>query len=581
LMQRMVHYQSLRNYDKAIATGQLLLKYFPRDPDVNHLYASVLNSTREFSQSIRFYKKALKGKAKDANCWNDLGAAFIADEQFTKAIDSLNKALKFSPGFPEALMNLGTAYYKMENYSSAVDCVKKGLNKRPELPAAHVLLGNAYKGAMQIDDAINSYKQALTLNPQHYEACINLALTLNDTGQLTPALDYCTKALELRPGAPVALMLSGQINEHLGNIEAAKTAYLQCITSSPESTAAYWSLANLGQEKISSSVIQTMQSLLEHPMTDESRVFLLFALAEAMEQQEEYTASFDYLQQANQLKRQQLGNSIVDVGDLVESLRTQFDEDVISRLRDKGHLQVSPIFIIGMVRSGTSLIEQILASHSEIASGGELETSLELLLDELPLLTGQDWQASVAQLSADQLQHLASRYCEINHELVNEKPFFTDKLPFNFAMVGFLSSLFPGARFIHVYKHPMDSCLSCYKQLFTVGQEFSYSLDDLADFYHQYRAIMDQWSASLPDKIFHISYESLVDSPREGIENMLEFLSLPWQDDCLQFHKRSGVVKTASAGQVRQGLFKSSVGRWKHYQQYLGPLSDKLQRYDL
>ena len=580
-MQQVMHYQALREYDKAKAAGQLLLKYFPRDPDASHLYASVLNSTRELTEAIRYYKKALKGKSKDAHCWNDLGAAYIADEQFAKAIDSLEKALKFLPGFPEALMNLGTAYYNVENYSKAIDCINKGLSRRPDIPAAHLLLGNAYQGAMQFDEAIASYKQALTLNPQFYEACINLALILNDTGQLESALGYCSKALELKPGSPVALMLSGQINEHVGKIDAARDAYHQCITLSPDFTAAYWGLANLGQEKISSSVIQTMQSLLERPMPEESRVFLLFALAKAMEQQKDYPVSFDYLQQANQLKRQQLGENIVDVGSLVESLRTQFHEDVISRLRDKGNSQVSPIFIIGMVRSGTSLIEQILASHSEIASGGELETSLQLLLDELPLLTGQDWQASVAQLGPDQLQHLASRYCEINHELVNEKPFFTDKLPFNFAMVGFLSSLFPRARFIHVYKHPLDSCLSCYKQLFTVGQEFSYSLDDLADFYHQYRSMMDHWSALLPDKIFHISYESLVESPRECIENMLEFLSLPWQDDCLQFHKRSGVVKTASAGQVRQGMFKSSVGRWKHYEQYLGPLSDKLQRYDL
>ncbi len=578
LMQQVARFQSSREFDKANAAMGLLLEHFPEHPDVHHLYAGLLSSTQEFPVAIEHYKKALQAKPGDAYCWHDLGAAYAAIAQIDDAIASFKTALQFSPDLPEALMNLGALYHKQSHYPEAIDCISRALGTRPNLPAAHLLLGNVYKSAKRFDDAIYSYKQAVTLNPKYYQAFFNLALVLRDTEQLDLALAYCAKALNVKPDYYGALLLSGQLNEHLGDIAAAKEFYNQCMAISPESTEAYWNFANLGGEAFSLSAIEKMQALLSQSMTDDSRVYLLFALAKALEEQRQYSSSFECLQQANSLKSQLLGGDVVDSSLLIESLRTQFDADAMARLSNKGNSTIAPIFIVGIVRSGTSLIEQILASHTEIAGGGELETSLQLLFDELPELTGQDWQASVAQLDADQLHHLAARYCELNRDLVDEKQYFTDKLPFNFAMIGFLSSLFPKARFVHVYKHPLDSCLSCYKQLFTVGQEFSYALDDLADYYQQYQKIMRHWSSLLPDRITHVSYASLVESPRDTIESLLKFLSLPWQDSCLEFHRRTGVVKTASAGQVRQGFHTSSLGRWKHYQQGLAPLSDQLAR---
>lgn len=576
LMQQVARHQSLREFDKANAPMQLLLEHFPEHPDVNHLYAGLLSATREFALAIKHYRKALQTKPGDANCWNDLGAAYTAIDEVDDAIASFTSALQISPDLPGTLMNLGSLYHKQGNYQGAIDCISRVLRTHPDEPVAHLLLGNACKSAKRFDDAVGSYNQAVTLNPNYYQAFFNLALVLRDREQFTAALDNCDQALKVKPDYYGALMLSGQINEHLGNIATAREFYNRCIALSPESTEAYWNLANLGGAAFSQSTTETMQALLLKPISDESRVYLLFALAKALEEQKKYSPAFACLQQGNSLKRQLLGDDVVDAASLIKRLRTRFDPDVMAGLSNKGNLDVAPIFIVGMVRSGTSLIEQILAGHTDVASGGELETSLQLLFDELPALAGQDWETSVSQLDTSQLHRLANRYCELNQNLVGEKLFFTDKLPFNFALIGFLSLLFPKARFVHVYKHPLDSCLSCYKQLFTVGQEFSYNLDELADYYQEYLKIMRHWSSLLPDNIIHVSYASLVECPRDTIEHLLKFLSLPWQDSCLEFHKRSGVVKTASAGQVRQRLYTSSVGRWKHYQQDLLLLSDRL-----
>jgi tetratricopeptide (TPR) repeat protein len=487
--------------------------------------------------------------------------------------------LKRFPDHPDINQLYAGILRSAREFARSIQYYEKALKTKSDDADCWNDLAVAYQMTGDYTSAIERYKQALQIRPEFVAANFNLALVLNEIGDLKSALEYCNDALELKPDHYSALMLRGQINEHLGNINAAKAAYLDCIRTRPESTKAYWSLANLGNGQISRAVIETMQSVLQRPIVDDSKIFLLFALAAAMEQQKDYAKSFEYLDFANRLKHQQLSGSAVLATELVTALRNHFDADLLRRLSSLGNSQVSPIFIIGMVRSGTSLIEQILASHDEVASGGELETSLQLILDELPVLTGKDWPSSITELDASLLQRLENRYCEINASLVTDKPRFTDKLPFNFALVGFLASLFPAARFIHVYKHPLDSCLSCYKQLFTVGQEYSYSMDELAGFYQQYRLTMEHWSAVLPGKVLDVAYESVVDSPRDTIENMLRFLSLPWQEDCLQFHKRSGVVKTASAGQVRQGLYTSSVGRWKHYEQQLAPLAAKLGRY--
>jgi hypothetical protein len=319
-----------------------------------------------------------------------------------------------------------------------------------------------------------------------------------------------------------------------------------------------------------------MKKLETRNISDKSKIYLFFSIAKVLEEQKDFSNAFYYLKKGNDLKRNTINYGSKQTLSLFEQLKFQFDIELLSELVSEKSDALSPIFIIGMPRSGTSLVEQILASHENITGGGELETSLQLLFGELPKLTKVSWQDSLALLNPQIISHLKNIYIEKHAGLVNKTKHFTDKLPFNFALVGFLMIIFPKAKFIHIYKHPLDSCLSCYKQLFTGGQEYSYQLDELASYYQEYVTMMKHWNAINTDNILNVSYEELVELPEENISSILKFLNLPWQEDCLQFQKSKRIVKTASSGQVRQGVYTSSVTRWKNYRKDLLPLIEVL-----
>ena len=303
---------------------------------------------------------------------------------------------------------------------------------------------------------------------------------------------------------------------------------------------------------------------------------MFFSIAKILEENNDFSNAFKYLEKGNDLKSNYVNYKKDQTLVLFKELRHLFNKELLNKSFPVKNDEISPIFIIGMPRSGTSLVEQILASHTSITGGGELETSLQLLFDELPKLTKVSWQKSTSLLEPQIIEHLKKTYLKKHDTLVNRTQHFTDKLPFNFALVGFLRLIFPKAKFVHIYKHSLDSCLSCYKQLFTGGQEYSYKLDDLAEYYQEYVKMMKHWNSVSSEKILNVSYENLVEFPEENISKILEFVDLPWQDECLQFQNNNRVVKTASSGQVRQGLYNNSVIRWKKYDKDLLPLIEVL-----
>lgn len=576
IIEQAMRHQSVREYAQAKATLLPLIKRFPKQPDVNYLYATILSSLEEYQAAIAYFKEALKGKPELANCWNDLGCVYKSLMQYDDAIATFEKAVSLPSHSPLMLVNLSSTFYEVKNYQQAAQYITKAIEFEPNKASSYLLLGNIQKANKQYADAITTYGKAIHLDEKYCQAYFNLALALKEQGKPEQALEQCSKVLLINKTYHQALMLSGELNEQIGDIDLAITYYKQCLVLTPHSADAYWSLANLGKESFSASNIAAMLELTKQSLSDKNKMYLFFSLAKAMEEKQDYASSFDFLQQANKVKRRQIAYKADDIRFLFDKLRNVFTQTRLEECQNMGYEDISPIFIVGMPRSGTSLIEQILASHSAIAGGGELETSLNLLFDELPRLTGQDWSSSLNLLDENILTSLGKEYQGNNRELISRKERFTDKLPFNFALIGFLSLVFPKAKFIHIFKHPLDSCLSCYKQLFSSGQEFSYDLDEIADYYQNYQDIMQHWSSVLESKILHVNYETLVESPSEQVDKMLTFLSLPWQEECLNFHKNKRIVKTASSGQVRQGLYTSSVSRWKNYRQQLLPISQKL-----
>ncbi|NQY86615.1 MAG: sulfotransferase [Colwellia sp.] len=575
-MDRTVHFYSAQQFDKALKEIQPLLKAFPNDGSVNHLYACILKSDNKHLTAIEYFNKSLFANSKNINAWNDLGCLYKDMKNYDEAINCFEKALEIKKNHPQAIMNLGNVYHKQQRYDLAIEYLNKGIEIQPNNSMAQFSLGNVYKSTNQIELAVLSYKKSIAVSAKNYKAHYNLALTLKGSGDLTSALKHCQQAIQLNPNYFVAVMLMGELHEYIGNIETAKSCYRKSLALSPSFTEAYWSLANLGSNNLTASDLKTMKALETSNLTDKSKIYLFFSLAKFLEEQNDFSNAFHYLKEGNELKRKYIYYQSEQTLSLFNELRCLFNNELFSKSFSVENDDISPIFIIGMPRSGTSLVEQILASHSSITGGGELETSLQLLFDELPKLTKVSWQKSISMLEPSIIRYLKNIYIEKHASLINTTQYFTDKLPFNFALVGFLMLIFPKAKFIHIYKHPLDSCLSCYKQLFTGGQEYSYQLDELALYYKEYVKMIKHWNSINSDNILNISYENLVEFPEKNISSILNFLNLPWQKECLQFQNSRRIVKTASSGQVRQGLYKNSITRWKNYEKDLLPLIDIL-----
>lgn len=573
-MDRSVHFYSLLQLDKAYKELQPVLKAFPNDAAVNHLYACILKADKNYISAIKYFKKSLFANSKNTNAWNDLGCLYKDSQEYNEAIKCFEKVLEINANHPQAIMNLGSVYHNQHRNDLAIKYLKAGVEIQPRNAMALFALGNVYKSVKKTDFAVSSYKKSIAINSENYKVHYNLALVLKEAGDLTSAMKYCQHTVKLKPDNFLAVMLFGELHEYIGNIDNAIACYRHSLALSPTFIEAYWSLANLGSNNLTTKDLEAMKAIENTDLTDKSKIYLFFSMAKVLEDKKEFSNAFYYLKKGNDLKRKTVNYSTEQTIALFKDLRYLFDSKMLSEPFPIKNDVISPIFIIGMPRSGTSLVEQILASHNDITGGGELETSMQLLYDELPKLTKVSWQKSIALLDLTMINRLRKVYIEKHANLVNKTLFFTDKLPFNFAFVGFLMLIFPKAKFIHIHKNPMDSCLSCYKQLFTGGQEYSYQLDDLALYYQEYVKMMTYWNAATCEKIINVSYESLVEFPEKNISSILNFINLPWQNDCLQFQDTKRIVQTASSGQVRKGLDKSSITRWKNYEENLLPLMD-------
>ena len=578
LMDKAFQFYSEKNYHQSIKQLEILISQFPLHPDVNYLYATVLSLTDNFELSIKHFLIALKTAPQNANCWSDLGNAYNSVDDNTNAINCFEKCLSIAPDHIHALHNLAQTLNTVGSLKRALSVALKAIALKPKSVDIMFLLGNIYKNLGDNDKAIHFYHQTLQHSSSYFKASFNIALIEKNKGNYEVALKQCNTTLEINPIYIQALMLKGEINEYFGDIDISINCYKEALRITPNYTKAYWSLANLSNYYIEDSILQNMLKVSETSINKNSRMYLYFSIAKAMEDRKEHGLSFDYLIKANKLKREQVQYSSNDIRDFFSKLKQSLTSEKILKSSSDGYKEISPIFVVGMARSGTSLVEQILSSHSDIEGGGELLTSQELLFDALPKLTGLSWTESLQKLDRKTLCELGHFYHKKHSDLINKQLFFTDKLPFNFALIGFLSLVFPKAKFIHIYKHPMDSCLSCFKQLFNSGQDYSYDFEELSDYYLYYQDIMDYWSKVTSDKIHHVSYEELVDSPRKLTMNILKFLSIEWDESCINFHKQRRIVRTASASQVREKINNKSIGRWTNYKDELQPFMNKLSK---
>jgi len=462
-------------------------------------------------------------------------------KQFDKAEETYQAILTIVPGWAEAHSNLGVAMQKQGKLTAAAAGHARAVTLKPKCAELHYKMGSVFQEMGRLTEAAAWYRQALELEPEHAQAHNHLGTVLLEEGDLDAAAAQYERALALKPDYAAAHYNRSRLRTFCA--ADAELAALEALAARVDS------------------------------LPESARPCVHFALAKALDDVGDYARAFAQLLAGNAMKRREIDYDEARTHETFRLIAETFNTDLLDRLQGTGEPTRAPIFIVGMPRSGSTLIEQILASHPDVHGAGELGSLNRIAISRLA-----PYPAYVSGIEADGWRRMGDEYLKSLPEMPQGKKRFTDKSPLNFLHVGLIRLALPHARIIHTVRNPVDTCFSCFSKLFTFEMKFSYNLGELGRYYRYYRELMAHWRSVLPpDAMLDVSYESVVANLEEQIRRMLDYCGLPWDDGCLEFYKTRRPVLTASANQVRRPLFRSSINRWRRYQDYLQPLLSELE----
>ncbi len=479
-----------------------------------------------------------------------LGNIALEVSHFKAARRLLKRAVELAPGFALGWNDLANVDLKQDRYEEALQKIQRAIDIDPELVHSYVMRGNVLTRALRHEEALAAYRQALDLNPYNIGALAGM----------------------------------GHVLKTIGRQQESIAAYRQCIRAHPAFGEAYWSLANLKTFEFDTGEVEVMTHMVEEQdLPDESKVNFLLSLGKHFENEGEYDRAFEYYRRGNELRRGHEVYDPVQTQVIHDRIISVFSKDFFIQREGFGNPGAAPIFVVGLPRSGSTLIEQILASHSMVEGTMELP-DLGRIIGGFNKPKGnagatprQEYPEAMLALDKEQATALGTGYLESTKRYRTGKAFFIDKMPNNFPSIGLLQMILPNAKVINARRHPLDSCLGSYKQLFFKGQSFTYDQFELGQYYLEYQRIMDHWHEVLPGKVLDVHYEQMVFDQEAQTRRILNYLGLPWEDQCLRFYETDRAVNTASSEQVRQPMYASSVNFWRNYEAHLGELIETLE----
>jgi tetratricopeptide (TPR) repeat protein len=540
--------------------------------------AVTLLSLARHAEAVAAFDQALALAPNDAFAWTQRGLALAALGRDGEAAESLERAAALMPEVGGIHFNLANVLQRLGRHEDAVARYRRALALQADLVWAHANMGNSLLALGRWQEAHDCLARALTLVPPSAQLHHGMGVALSQLGRYEEGLASYDKALALAPGQPNVLGDKGRLLWALGRIEEARAAIEQAIAADPSAAGLYPVLREVAAFAPGDSRIAAMEALLANgqSLTGEQRSDLNFTLAKAYADVGDRERAFSHLAEANALKRK-----LIDYDESATLARYGRIAEVFTPalMRDKvgaGSASELPVFIIGMPRSGTTLVEQILASLPGVHAGGEREDFQEALIK----ISGRgDYPEQVAAMTRADLAALGAAYVESVAATAPQALRFVDKMPANYLYAGLIHLALPNARIIHVQRDPVDTCLSCFETPFRTSQKFAYDLGELGRLYRAYAQLMAHWRAVLPaEAMLEVQYESLVADFESEARRLVAYCGLPWDEACLAFHETRRPVLTASATQVRQPLYQSSVGRWRAYRAPLQPLLEALGR---
>jgi tetratricopeptide (TPR) repeat protein len=497
-----------------------------------------------------------------------------ADGKHDEARQLMKRVLRENPDDINALNLMGRICLSQEAFNDAEAFFRMAVGLAPDFAAAWSLLSLSLKEQSKFEEAIEALERALSLEPQNADWHSTLGNLLMTWGKEELALVSLDRAIAIRPNHASALLCKGHILKTMGDLDDAIRAYRASAKVNADGGEIYWSLANLKTFRFDPDEVEMMQTqLASGKLTDNSELHFCYSLGKHFEDQKNYPQAFEYYLRGGVKKREDVSYDPVDFARKTDTIIELFTPEFIEERASFGHSDAAPIFIMGLPRSGSTLIEQILSSHSQVDGTAELPDLLKLARQ-----TGRNrfddlkYPRTLHDMDAQNLEGLGKDYIEATFHHRQGAAYFTDKMPNNFPHIGFLHLILPNAKVIDARRHPLDSCFGTFKQLFAKGQPFSYDFFELGQYYNDYIRLMEHWDRVLPGKVLRVQYEDNVANQEKQARRMIEHCGLEWEDKVLRFYESERSVKTASSEQVRQPIYNKSVNTWKRYETELADL---------
>jgi len=543
---------------------------------------NVLAEARRMNGDLQASEKACERAARveprNAEARNNLGNTLRDAGRLEEAVAAYSKAVRLKPELGPAHFNLGHVLRDLGRFGEAVDAYRQAESLEPGASRISFNLGVVLRMAGRLDEAETAYRRALALRPDYPEAHYNLGNLLSDTNRLDEAEIEYRRALEPRPEYAAAHNNLAKVMIALGRFDEAACECRSTLAFEPDNPRACLHLAEARRFRPGDPDLALIERALAHgDLPDDGLAHVHYAVAKAYADIGESAGRvFESYAKGARLWRSTLTYDVADDERLFEAIAAAFPADAAGESRDRGDPTSTPVFIVGMPRSGTSLVEQILASHPRVHGAGE-RSDLDQLVDATGQVEGRPFPAWVEAAPAATFADLGGRYRAAVIDPAGEVARVTDKMPGNFRYLGLIRDMLPNARVIHVSRDPVDTCLSCFMHLFAGVHAYSYDLSELGRYYRAYAGLMAHWRRVLPGDFLHeVRYEELVSDPGSQVARLLDHCGLEWDAACLDFHRSERAVRTVSATQVRRPMYRSSIGRWKPYREHLQPLFEAL-----
>jgi len=570
---------------EAIDTINTLIESHPENPLLFNILGACFKKLGEIDTAAKMFNTAVTLKPDYAEAHFNHAIALNETGKTDLSTESYKKALTILPNYPDAHNNLGNIYLDLNRYQEALKHYEAAVSYKPNFSEAYNNLGVANRELEQINNAVENFKKAIVINPSYTKAILNLGNALKDLGEVKDAEKCFEQALRNEPDNAQAHVSLGTFFKEKGQVKDAIKSFKRAIKIQPSYGVAYFNLTLMRDSNIEKKVISQMLSQLSsNDLSQSDRINFCFALANTYEKLEKYDDFFKFLNEGNRLRKEELNYSLGRSQGTIYLVKKIFSSLPSNNKKSLPFItsSIRPIFLVGMPRSGSSLVEQILSSHVNVHGAGEIQYLRKIIAPIIERYEENDSKSIDKKKEISDKDYLSIRhqYLELLTRFNTPENVIVDKSLLNYRFIGIILKAFPEAKIIHLKRDARAICWSIYKNNFhQSGIGFGNSMEDLTGYYISYCEMMAFWHERFPGRIYDLNYENLTTNQEEETKNLLEYCALEWDDNCLNFHTNKRTVKTASALQVRKKIYQGSSEAWKKYEAQLQLLIKPLSRY--